>query len=54
MLIASASQPGKLHEMAKIHEQDVPFRPVVSMIKSPEYHLAKFVDSIIKPYIPNN
>ena len=29
-----------------------PARPIVSMIGAPEYNLAKFLDSIIKPYIP--
>lgn len=52
-LIPSGSQPGKLYGMAKIHKQNVPLRPVVSMIQTPEYHLAKFLDSIIKPYIPD-
>ena len=36
----------------KIHKRDNPLRPVVSMIGTPEYQLAKFLDSLIKPYIP--
>ena len=35
-----------------MHKKDNPARPIVSMISAPEYNLAKFLDSIIKPYIP--
>ena len=36
-----------------MHKQGNPARPVVLMIDTPEYNLAKFLDQIIKPYIPN-
>ena len=52
-LIPSGSKPGKLYGMAKVHKPNVPLRPVVSMIGTPEYKLAKFLDSLIKPYIPD-
>ena len=52
-LIPSGSTPGKLYGLIKIHKEDNPARPVVSMIGTPEYKLAKFLDTIIKPYIPN-
>ena len=29
-------------------------RPVVSMVGTPEYHLAKFLDDYIKPNFPND
>ena len=45
--------PGKLYGMAKVHKTDTPVRPVCSMINTPEYELAKFLDNLIKPYIPN-
>ena len=38
----------------KVHKKDNPLRPVVSMVGTPEYELAKFLDKIIKPYIPNH
>ena len=47
------TSPGKLYGMAKVHKTDTPLRPVCSMIGTPEYELAKFLDNIIKPYIPN-
>ena len=51
-LIPSGSNPGKIYGLVKIHKRDNPLRPVVSMIGTPEYQLAKFLDSLIKPYIP--
>ena len=38
--------------MPKVHKSDVPLRPVISMIGTPEYKLAKFLDDLIKPHIP--
>ena len=35
-----------------MHKKDNPVRPIVSMIGTTEYNLAKFIDFIIKPYIP--
>ena len=51
-LIPGGSNPGKIYGLVKVHKQGNPVRPVVSMIGAPEYQLAKFIDSIIKPYIP--
>ena len=52
-LIPNGSKPGKLYGMAKVHKPDVPLRPVVSMINTPEYKLTKFLYGIIKPHIPD-
>ena len=52
-LIPSGSSPGKLYERIKVHKKDNPTRPVVSAINTPEYQLAKFLNKLIKPYIPN-
>ena len=49
----SGSQPGKLYGLCKSHKAGLPLRPVVSMINTAEYHLAKYLDSIIKPHIPS-
>ena len=35
----------------KVHKDDNPARPVISMVGSSECKLAKFLDTIIKPYI---
>ena len=52
-LISSGSQPGKLYGIAKVHKTNVPLRPVVSMVGTPEYKLAKYLDNLIKPHIPD-
>ena len=44
---------GKLYGSCKIHKADHPIRPIVSMVNTPEYMLAKYLDHIIKPYMPN-
>ena len=48
------SQPGKLYGMAKNHKKDCPMRPVLSAIKTPEYHLAKWLEKQIKPFLSDN
>ena len=52
-LTPSGSVLDKLYGRIKIHKKGYPGRPAVSMINKPEYQLAKFMDRLIKPYIPN-
>ena len=52
-LIPSGSKPGRIYGLVKVHKNNYPLRPVVSMIDSPEYELAKFMDSLIKLLVPN-
>ena len=47
------SSLGKLYGLAKAHKANCPLRPVNSMIGTPEYHFAKFLDSKLKPFIPD-
>lgn len=49
----TGSQPGKLYGMVKVHKDGNPVRPVISMINTAEYNLAKWLDSYIKPNIPS-
>ena len=51
-IIPCGSQPGKLYGLCKVHKENFPLRPVVSMINTAEYKLAQFLDSFIKPNIP--
>ena len=37
----------------KIHKANNPLRPIISQIPTPTYHLAKTLNRIITPYIPN-
>jgi hypothetical protein len=53
-LIPCGSFPGKLYGLCKIHKDNYPLRPVVSMINTSEYKLAKFLDDYIKPNIPKD
>ena len=43
---------GKLYGTAKIHKEGVPVRPIVSMVNTPNYELAKYVDQLIRPFCP--
>ena len=53
-LIPSGSQPGKLYGIAEVYKTNVPLRPVVYMLGTPEYKLAKYLDNLmIKPHIPD-
>ena len=51
-LLPSGNSPGKLYGTVKVHKPNFPLRPVVSMVNTPEYALAKFLDNMIKPYLP--
>ena len=51
-LMESGTQPGKLYGLCKVHKDNYPMRPVVSMINTPEYNLSKYLDAYIKPNIP--
>ena len=53
-LLPTGSVPGKLYGLIEGHKKDNPARPVVLMIKTPEYKLTKFLDSIIKPHVLNS
>ena len=48
------SSPGKFYGLVKVHKDGYPIRPVVSMINTPEYGLAKWLDTFIQPNIPNH
>ena len=47
------ASPGKLYGLVKVHKPNNPLRPVCSMVNTPEYELAKYLDNLIKPFIPN-
>ena len=51
-LVPSCSQPGKIHGLAKVHKESTPLRPVVSMIKTAEYNLSKYLVKIINDAMP--
>ena len=44
--------PGYLYGNPKIHKDlgNPPYRPIISQIGTPGYHIAKQIDALIKPY----
>ena len=52
-LLPSGSVSGRLYGKAKIHKTGCPLRLVTSMINTPKHNLAKWIDSLIKSYIPD-
>lgn len=50
-ILPSGSQPGKIYGLCKVHKANYPMRPVISMLGSAEYKLAKYLDTFIKPNI---
>ena len=51
-LVPSGIQSGKMYGLANVHEEGRPLRPVVSMIKTAEYNLAKYLVKIINYVLP--
>ena len=45
---------GRLYGKAIIHKTGCLLRPVTSMFNTPKHNLAKWLDSLIKPYIPDS
>ena len=51
-LVSSGSQPGKIYGLARVHKEGTPLRPVVSMIRTVEHNLAKYLVKIINDVMP--
>ena len=49
----SGTGTGKLYGLCKAHKKNFPLRPIVSMINTAEYKLAKYIDQLIKPHVPD-
>ena len=45
------SQPAKLYGLPKVHKDGIPMRPVISMINTSQYRIAKYLDSKLKPLL---
>ena len=41
----------RLYGLPKIHKPDVPLRPILSMIKSPQHKIAKFLNFLLEPVL---
>ena len=53
-VIVGDYQPGYIYGTVKIHKQNNPLRPIISQIPTVTYNIAKTINKIISPYIPNN
>ena len=45
--------PGYIYGTVKIHKENNPLRPIISQVPTVTYQLAKTLNKIIQPYIPN-
>ena len=55
-ITSSGSMPARLYGLPKIHknDKDPPYRPVLSMVNAYPSRLAKYLDKILKPFIPTS
>ena len=53
-LIRCGNSTGKLYGTCKVHKEHLLLRPIISMLNTPSYKLAKYLDIIIKPHIPKH
>ena len=53
MKIKGDFEPGYIYGNIKTHKQGNPLRPIISQIPTPTYHLAKQLNNILAPYIPD-
>ena len=45
------SQPAKLYGLPKVHKKDISMRPVLSMVNTAQYTIAKYLDHLLKPLL---
>ena len=50
-LCSSEALTPRLYGLPKIHKENLPLRPIVSAIGSPTYHLAKYLTTLLNPFI---
>ena len=51
MKLPTGSQRPRMYGLPKIHKQDVPCRPILSMIGSAQHELAKFLAALLQPVL---
>ncbi|XP_068227972.1 uncharacterized protein [Palaemon carinicauda] len=52
-MISGDYGPGYLYGNVKTHKQGNPLRPIISQCPTPKYQLAKKLNTILTPYVPN-
>ena len=55
-IVSTGSTPARLYGIPKIHKDvnNPPYRPVLSMVNAYPSNLAKYLDNILKPFIPRD
>ncbi|XP_068235641.1 uncharacterized protein [Palaemon carinicauda] len=53
-MISGDFGPGYLYGNVKTHKQGNPLRPIISQCPTPTYQLAKRVNAILTPYVPDH
>lgn len=46
-------RPGYIYGTIKTHKPNYPLRPIISQIPTPVYHLTKYINQLITPYLPS-
>ena len=41
----------RMYDLPKLHKQNIPLRPILSMIKSPKHKLAKLLNFLLEPVL---
>ena len=41
----------RLYGLPKLHKVDIPLRPILSMIRSPQHELARYLNSLLDPVL---
>ncbi|XP_068206288.1 uncharacterized protein [Palaemon carinicauda] len=52
-MISGDFRPGYLYSNVKTHKQGNPLRPIISQCPTPTYQLAKRLNAILTPYVPD-
>jgi len=52
-ILPCGSRSGIMYGLPKIHKTGTPLRPIISAVGTYNYKLAKYLDKILKPLVPN-
>ena len=54
LLRATGSKPGIMYGAPKVHKKNIPLRPVLSTIGTPNYKLSKYLVNLLTPFTGNS
>jgi len=50
-ILPCGSRAGVMYGLAKIHKENAPLKPIISVVQTYNYKLAKYLDEILKPKV---